>query len=270
MPFLLWQVLTELIGNSEFGQETMKFRNYSWKPKTETKVLLLKWTLPDGCNYKLPEIIVECQEYVPRQGDIVAAKWQADGRVNVIPLPPFACKDQERLLEPVGEFLDAAGESVEADMMGQITDELERLTFSEARRVAKRDQSDMLLLALRIRRNTILSAGWGSPIGNETLHIAAIANPSAGHIGETPLPPAIDHQIDVAIWKILKKDQQDLIKELKKKLYYESGRQPWLEIFLTFFVSLANVQYVHGQALKWKKCQQQTVRQSPHYLCNYF
>ena len=259
-----------MIGNSEFDQEIMTFRNYHWKFKTETKALQLKWTLPNGCSYKLPEIFVECQEYVPHQGDVVAAKWQVDGRVRKILLPTFACKDQKRLLEAVGEFLDAGGELVEADMMGQITDELEHLTFNEARRVAKRDPSDMIQLALRIRRNTILSAGWGTPTGNETLDIPEIVNPSAGHIGERPLPPAIDHQIDVAIWEIIKKDQQDLIKKLKEKLYYKSGHQPWLEIFLTFFVSLANVQYVHGQALEWKKCQQQTVRQSHHYLCDCF
>ena len=259
-PSLLWKGLTEMIGNSEFDQETMFFRKYHWKFKTETKALQLKWTLPNGYSYNLPEIVVECQEYIPGHGDVVAAKWQVDGRVRSILLPTFACKDQKRLLEAVGEFLDAGRASVEADMMGQITDELERLTLSEAQRVAERGESDMILLALRIRANTILSAGWGTPIGDETLDIPEIVNPSAGHIGERPLPPAIDHQIDVAIWEFIRKDQQSLIKMLSDKLYYKSGRQPWLEIFLTFFISLANVQYVHGQALEWKKCQQQTVR----------
>ncbi len=259
-----------MTGNSEFDQETMTFRNYHWKFRTETKALQLKWTLPSGCSSNLPEIVVECQEYIPRQGDVIAAKWQVDGRVRSILLPTFACKDQKRLLEAVGEFLAAGRESVEADMMGQITDELERLTFNEAQRVARRDQSEMILLALRIRANTILSAGWGTPIGNETLDIPEIVNPSAGHIGERPLPPAIDHQIDVAIWEIIRKDQQSLIHMLKHKLYYQAGRKPWLEIFLTFFVSLANVQYVHGRALEWKKCQQQTVRQFHQYLCYCF
>ena len=259
-------MLTERTGNSEFGQEIMTYRNYHWKVKTETKALQLKWTLPSGCSSKLPEIVLECQEYVPRPGDVVAAKWQVDGRVRSILLPTFACKDRKRLVEAVGEFLDAGRESVEVDMMGQITDELERLTFKEAQRVGKRDRSDLILLALRIRYNTILSAGWGTPIGNETLEIVDIKNPSAGHVGERPLPPAIDHQIDVAIWEIIKKDQESLIHMLKQKLY-QAGHKPWLEIFLTFFVALANVQYVHGQALEWKKCQQQTVRQFHQCLC---
>ena len=259
-----------MIGNSEFDQETMFFRTYHFKFKTETKALQLKWTLPNGYSSNLPEIVLECQEYIPGQGDVVAAKWQVDGRATSLLLPTYACKDQKRLLEAVGEFLDAGRESVEADMMGHITDELEHLTFSEAQRVAKGGESDMVLLALRIRANTILSAGWGTPIGNETLEIAKIDNPSAGHIGARPLPPAIDHQIDVAIWETIKKDQQSLIKMLNDKLYYKKGRQPWLEIFLTFFISLANVQYVHGQALEWKKCQQQTVRQCHYYLCYCF
>ena len=259
-----------MIGNSEFDQEIMTFRDYRWKFRTETKALQLKWTLPNGCSCNLPAFVVECQEYMPRPGDVTEAKWQVDGHVNCILLPTFACKDRKRLLEVVGKFLDAGRESIEADMMGQITDELERLTFSEARRVANRDKSDMILLALRIRKNTILSAGWGTPVGNETLAIPRFVDTSAGHLGERPLPPAIDHQIDVAIWEIIKKDQQSLIHMLKHKLYYQAGRKPWLEIFLTFFVCLANVQYVHGQALEWKKCQQQTVRQLYHYLCYCF
>ena len=262
-------MLTERVGNSEFDQEIMTFRDYQLKVRTETKTLQLKWTLPSGCSSNLPGIFMECQEYVPRKGDVVAAKWQVNGRVRKILLPTFACKEQKRLLEAVREFLDAAQESAEANMMGQITDELERLTINEALRVAKRDESPMILLALRIRKNTILSAGWGTPIGNETLEIAEIVNPSAGHIGERPLPPAIDHQIDVAIWEIIKEDQQSLIRMLKEKLY-QAGHKPWLEIFLTFFVSLSNVQYVHSQALEWKKCQQQTVRQFHQYLCYCF
>ena len=249
----------KISGNSEFDQEVMAFREYHWKYLTQTKPLQLKWTLPKGCSAKLPEILIECQEYLPREGDVTAAKWQVGGRATSLLLPTFACKDQKRLLEAVTQFLDAGREPVEVDMMNQITDELERITFSEAYRIARRDKSRMIMLALRIRANTILSAGWGTPVGSETLGIAEIVNPGAGHVGERPLPPAIDHQIDVAIWETIREDQKSLIKMLKQKLYEQSGRKPWLEIFLTFFVSLANVQYVHGQATAWMKCQQQTV-----------
>lgn len=239
----------------------MAFRDYNWKQTTrltETKTLQLKWTIPNGDSSKLPEFAFPCQEYDPCPKDITKTTWQENGRVTSFVLPAFACEDRERLLEIVGNFLRDCQPVVDADRMNQVTDELERLTFSEADRIAKRDNSSMLLLALRIHTNTILSAGCGTPVGAETLGIPQIVNASAGHVGDRPLPPAIDHQIDVAMWETIRKDQQSLLKMLKQKLY-DKGTKQWLELFLTFFVSLANIQYVHGQATDWMKCQQQTV-----------
>ena len=237
----------------------MSFREYQWKYMTKTKSLHLSWTLPNRCSSKLPKLIIECQEYVPRHGDVISAQWQDKGRVTVLPLPTYACHDKQQLLQAVDSFLKASREVLEVNMLDDVTDELDRLTFEEAYRIAHKDQSSILLLALRIRANTILSAGWGTPVGDETLGIAEIVNAVAGHVGDRPLPPAIDHQIDVAIWETIRKDQELLIKELKRRLFQQSGRKPWLEMFLTFFVSLSNVQYVHGQAMAWMKSQQQTV-----------
>ena len=226
---------------------------------TQTKVLQLSWTLPNGRSSKLPELVIECQEFIPSHGDVISAQWQDKGRVTALTLPTYACHDKQQLLQAVGNFLEAGRAVLEIDMLDDITDELDRLTFKEAYRVAHRDQSSILLLALRIRANTILSAGWGTPVGDETLGIPEIVNAVTGHVGDRPLPPAIDHQIDVAIWETIRKDQESLIKELKRRLFQQSGRKPWLEMFLTFFVSLSNVQYVHGQAMAWMKSQQQTV-----------
>ena len=250
-----------ITGNSEFDQDVMAFRDYNWKQQghsTETKTLQLKWTIPNGDSSKLPEFAFPCQEYDPRPGDVTKFDWQDNGCVTSLVLPPFACRNRGRLLEIVDNFLRACQPIIDADRMNQVSDELERLTFSEATRIAKRDNSSMLQLALRIHTNTILSAGCGTPAGTETLGIPQIVNASAGHVGDRPLPPAIDHQIDVAIWETIRKDQQCLFKKLKQKLY-STGPKQWLELFLTFFVSLANIQYVHGQATAWMKCQQQTV-----------
>lgn len=237
----------------------MSFRNYQWKYMSQTKTLQLSWTLPNGRGFNLPQLIIECREFVPGLGDVVSAKWQDKGRVTVLSLPTYACHDKHQLLQAVRRFLEAGRTVLENEMLDGVTDELESLTLKEAYRVSRRDQSGILLLALRIRANTILSAGWGTPVGEETLGIPELANAIAGHVGDRPLPPAIDHQIDVAIWETIQRDQELLIKELKKRLFQQAGRKPWLEMFLTFFVSLSNVQYVHGQAMSWMKSQQQTV-----------
>ncbi|KAL2039008.1 hypothetical protein N7G274_008348 [Stereocaulon virgatum] len=245
-------------GNSEFDQDVMSFRDYQWNSTTETKSVRLNWILPGAYKSSLPELIIECQRYVPRPGDITAAQWQDRGRVTVLQLPTYACHDEAKLLGAVSNFLEAGRKVIAEEILDEVTDELDCLTFREAFRVAKKDKSSILLLALRIRANTILSAGCGTPIGEETLGIAEIVNAAAGHIGDRPLPPALDHQIDVAIWENIRKDQKSLIKQLKQKLFSQRGRKPWLEIFLTFFVSLSNVQYVHGRAMAWMNSQRGT------------
>lgn len=238
----------------------MAFRDYYWKStKDATRVLHLSWTLFDGNSSKLPPITIECQEYVPRMGDVTKTKWQQNGRLTEVPLPTYACKDTKKLVKIVGQFLAAARDAIEVDLINQTTDELERLTLEEAYRYAQKYRSDILIRALRLRANTILSAGSGTPRGDETLGIDWVANAAAGYVGERPLPPAIDHQIDVAMWEIIRDDHDTLLRGIKKKLYQSKERRPWFELFLTFFIALANVQYVHGQAVGWMRSQQQTV-----------
>ncbi|KAK3178362.1 hypothetical protein OEA41_000497 [Lepraria neglecta] len=237
----------------------MAFRDYYWKSTRDaTRVLHLSWTLFDGNPSRLPPIVIECQEYVPRMRDVTKAKWQQNGRLTEVPLPTYACKDTDKLVKIVGQFLAAARDAIEADLINQTTDELERLTLGEAYRYARKYKSDTLIRALRLRANTILSAGSGTPRGDETLGIDCVANAAAGYVGERPLPPAIDHQIDVAMWEIIRDDHHTLLGQIKKKLYQNKGRRPWLELFLTFFIALANVQDIHGQAVGWMRSQQQT------------
>ena len=98
----------------------------------------------------------------------------------------------------------------------------------------------MVQLALRLRVNTILSAGWVTPDRRETLGIGKVANAAAGYVGGRPLPPAIDHQIDVAMWVILRREHDGLIKGLKRKLF-RNAHKSWFETLLTFFVALSCV-----------------------------
>lgn len=248
------------IGNSEFDQEIMAFRDYSWKSTTvKPKVLCLSWSLPTIASPKLPKLKIECNEFAKRYGDITDAVWQHEGRVRIVKLPCYACRDTSKLLCDVAEFLETGGMALERDLVDQVPNELERITLREAHRYADKYQSKLLKLALRLRTNTILSAGSGTLEGGETLGIQRVDDAAAGYVGDRPLPPAIDHQIDVAIWEFIRIDQEDLIRQLKKVLFQQSGHKPWFEIFLTFFIALANVQYVHGQAVGWMKSQLETV-----------
>ncbi len=238
----------------------MAFRDYRWKSvSVKPKVLRLSWWLPMSCSHQLPQLAIHCQEFVKRNGDITDAVWQHEGRVTKALLPCYACRDTNKLRDDVSDFLDNGRAALENELVDQTPNELERITLQEAYRFAGKYESTLLRVALRLRANTILGAGSGTPEGDETLGIQRVDSAATGYVGDRPLPPAIDHQIDVAIWEIIRKDHEDLLRQLKKVLFQQSGRKPWLEIFLTFFIALANVQYVHGQAVGWMKSQLETV-----------
>ena len=257
-------------GNSEFGQDTMQFRQYNWKSSADhPRILNINWTLFDWNTRRLPAFTIECHEYMPRWDDVTEVKWQQDGRVTRMSLPTYACKDTEKLVKVVSDWLDAARQVIEVDLIGKVTDELERITISEVYRWAKKHDTDMIMCALRLRANTVLSAGCGSLQDDETLGIPKVKDAAAGYVGDRPLPPAIDHQIDVAIWEVIRKDQRLLITFIKRALFGTIRHKPWFETYLTFFTALSNVKDLHGQAVGWMNCQQQTVgpvlRQDFHY-----
>lgn len=246
----------------------MSFRSYRWKATTETpRVLRLRWWLPTSSSSKLPTFTIECQEFAKSHDDIVDAIWQHQGCVKKIRLPHYACRDTKKLLNSVSGFLDAGRPAIEKHLVDENADDLERITLQEAYRYAARYGSKILRLALRVRSTTVLSAGSGTLEGYETLGIQAVDGAAAGYVGDRPLPPAIDHQIDVAIWEILRKDHDTLMSELKRVLFGTRKQQVWFEIFLAFFIALANVQYVHGQAIGWMKSQLETVSATYYIYC---
>ena len=93
----------------------------------------------------------------------------------------------------------------------------------------------MVQLAVRLRVNAGLSAGWGTPVEEETLGIDEVENAVSGYVRDRPLPPVIDHQIVVVMWGNLRREHDDLIKRCKKKLF-QTGHKCWCGMFLAFFV----------------------------------
>lgn len=201
---------------------------------------------------------VPCHEFVLSDGDIIAETWQVDGRVTTVELPRFACADKKKLYKIVEEMVERNRAAVEEKIGQNMTDPLAHATLDEAYRYVQHAQnSEMIKLALRIRSTAVFSQGWGSIVGTETLGTPKVDNAADG-FGTRPIPPALSHQLDVVFIKMMERDEQRLLKELRKAIFRKIPK-PWYEIFLAYFVIMSHLKFIHGEAVRLMKCQEQTV-----------
>ncbi|KAL6401880.1 hypothetical protein AUP68_14336 [Ilyonectria robusta] len=183
-----------------------------------------------------------------------------------VPLPPFAGDDVQALKAEVETFLDKSVAKVLDYILEDTTDQIISASLKEAIRYSQKHGSRAIDLALRIRCASFCSQGWGSITGQESLGIAAVDFNRLGKSGyaaydrgiDRPVPQSIDHQIDVVLLLTIKKHQKELLGHLSKLIFGKVKKKPWYEIFLTIFVLLSNLEYVHGGSLSYYLAQAKT------------
>lgn len=187
-----------------------------------------------------------------------------------VKLPPFVGDDTAKLRREVNSFLDRSMSQILEYIIQDVSDPVIRETLIEAIRWSKAHESEAVDLALRIRCASFCSQGWGSITGAETLGIDAVNFNEQGTCGyaaydrgmDKPLPLSIDHQLDVALLLTIRDHQIKLLKLLSSMIFPTRAsrrRPPWYEIFLTIFVLLSNLEYVHGGSLSFYLAQNKTV-----------
>lgn len=183
-------------------------------------------------------------------------------------LPPYVGDSPKNLREAVDSFLNNGMDNILAYIADATEYDLSAMTLREAIRWNKEHGSEAIDLALRIRCASFCSQGWGSIVGSESLGIEAVDFNIKGACGynaydrglDTPLPLSIDHQFDVALLLTIKEHQVKVLKLLSKMIFPPKGRKPpWYEIFLTIFVLISNLEYVHGGSLSFYLAQKHTV-----------
>jgi hypothetical protein len=260
-------------GNSRFGQEIVQYLNYRWASNLDSlKPIQLRWFLPGkDFNVKLPILELQCQEYVPGpHEDTQTIQWQVNDKAFSITLPPFAVSDERILSRDVGIFLRQSQVQIEQYIYLSSVDEISCLTFEEACRYRDTYDSDLLRLALQIRSGSVMCQGFGTLIGDETFGIKPLSlhDQSRGcpydkfnACGDCPVPEAVEHQIDVAILVWLRKFQHELSGKITKILFAgkRNKRLPWYELFLTCYIIMSNLEFIHGGALAYMESQRRTV-----------
>lgn len=237
----------------------------------------LMWNLPGyGPMSNTPPIQIGFRAYHPENLQILDSTrnyWQTcEGPVVTVDQPAYAVYDTADLMANVERYLRRNQPSIEHWILDRIqNDPIALLTYKEA--IRQRDQRGSILLerALQMQCGAILSQGYGTVW---TPHVPGIKEYDFrlfGHSGyeaydrngrDRPLPTAIAHQMDVAILKHIDSLQKP-IRTLLRKAFFSSGNKAWYswyEIFLTLFVVLFNMQYIHGSAKRYMNVKRNTVR----------
>ncbi|KND87486.1 hypothetical protein TOPH_07897 [Tolypocladium ophioglossoides CBS 100239] len=252
----------------------VSFVDYFWADKTAPgKPLKIRWNLPGGRPVDLPPLGITCKEFIPRSDATHCITWNAGAEIMTAQLPPYASDNVHALKAEVESFLDKSLPKVLDYILHDIHDGTASATLREAIRYNETYHSAAIDLALRIRCASFCSQGWGSITGPESLGIAAINFNQHGKSGyaaydrgmDRPLPLSIDHQLDVALLLSIKAYQRMLLKQLSKMIFGKRSKRPWYEIFLTIFVLLSNLEYVHGGSLSFYHAQMKTQNAAPCY-----
>jgi hypothetical protein len=104
----------------------------------------------------------------------------------------------------------------------------------------------MIGQALRICILTRLCSRSFGITGQERLGIAEVTDVQSPYFGRVPVPPILDAQID-ELWRAhMIRSKKALLSKLKASIFARR-RDAWLEIFLTIFILLSNIEFCYRQ-----------------------
>ncbi|KAH0543407.1 hypothetical protein FGG08_002265 [Glutinoglossum americanum] len=255
----LSKVVAFRIGNSRMGEKTSEFPRLVWRRGESIREVELVY--PFDHQFQSPPVLkLPVQKFEPKSGDILSEEWQAEGKVHVVELPPFAsCESEKSLKRTVGTFMSQCHHPLLKRILMDVgTDEIVNLTMEEAVRYSNEHPSSVIHNALRIRSGVALIATTLSIQGNEKLDIKDIRGRTPTYF-KIPLPTVLEYQIDTAAILVLKDLQDVLLGELHKLVFNGHRTEVWYEVFLVTFVLLSTLEYVYGKQQEYLNWHENTV-----------
>lgn len=94
------------------------------------------------------------------------------------------------------------------------------------------------------------------------LGIGKVVDPLSVHDQQCPVPPVLDHQLDVLMIVEMIKMKNAMLESMRRMIE-DRRRNNWYEVYLTMFVLLSNLQYVFQKQQRYQKLHYGTVRLHP-------
>ena len=119
-------------------------------------------------------------------------------------------------------------------------------------------QDSIVKVALKIWIGTRMAQEFFTVMEENDFNIDVVQDPNSIHHGQCPVPPVLDHQLDVLMIIEMVKMNTVILKRLEKIIKTRS-RSHWFEAYLTIFILLSNLQYVFRSQERWWKMHYNTV-----------
>lgn len=243
----------------------------------------IQWILPGygPISSTAPLLRITYREYYPNKNmfDTTVSVWRnVEGSVEVVEQPAYAIYDTAKFMATFEQYFSGMQSDIEGWIFNRVrNDEIAWRTYHEVRRL--RDQkprgpNNLLDLAMRIQCLSVVSQGYGTIV---TPNVPGVREYDFGKMGrstyeaydrrsrERPLTAAINHQMDVAALKYLRKLEKECAKQLNKQIF-SMKTKPWYEIFLALYVLFWNLEYIHSGAERYMSAKSGTVSCAGCYL----
>lgn len=131
------------LGNSKFKQESaMILPIRQWNHNSPRRYLTLGRPTPIARKYwgqetTIPTFRIQCQEFIPKPGDILWESWNEDGEGKKYSIPPFAGCDVEEISDALKVYVRDTFDLYKEDMVSEEHNPLIRLVFREAVRFSE-------------------------------------------------------------------------------------------------------------------------------------
>ncbi|KAF1963007.1 hypothetical protein CC80DRAFT_434389, partial [Byssothecium circinans] len=253
--------------NGRSNQEEGEFLAYDWLQNCQLYDMEIIWNLPGyGPVSTSQPMRITFRQYAPQRPflDTTTNMWSnTDGQIKVVEQPPYAVYDTASLIPIFERYFSHLQPAIEAWIFDRVQhDEIALLTYNEVMRLRRQQppgQRSLLDLVMRIQCLSVVSQGYGTVWSNNIPGIQTVDFASLGrsvyeaydrNSRDRPLPGAINHQMDVAALKYLKKLERQCVKELSAMMF-KSKIKPWYELFLALYVLFWNMEYIHRGANKY-------------------
>jgi hypothetical protein len=165
----------------------------------------------------------------------------------------------------MGAFMESCHPLLEQAMMDRTTDDIVKLTISEAIRYSEIHQGSIIHEALRIRSGVFLLTTELAIQGNENLDVENIDGNTPSYFN-IPLPTVLEYQTDTAAILVLRDLQETVLKGLNKLVFCNDRTKVWYEVFLVTFVLLSTIELVYGKQQEYLFWHNDTVCISSTYV----
>ncbi|KAI1327876.1 hypothetical protein F5Y16DRAFT_370577 [Xylariaceae sp. FL0255] len=240
-------------GNSRAGLKQSVLPELNWS--FDDRTLRIAHITQDfqGCSpTSLPTLALTCRKFLPGPNDVLVEPYSSSKTNEVIkvPSPPFACFDIKaaKVKSALVAYIKEISPWALKNVMLSLKDEIYQLGLREAQRFASVQKQDSTLnKALEILACVHLNFKQPILVGDETLDVPPVDNPSFDIHGKSPVPSVLDFQLDTLYILHMQKTMKDISKSLKRHIFERGPKKfdHWYEIYLTIFVLLVSLERVY-------------------------